>query len=79
MIDVDEVEIVELLKDEVTWVKQDIAPFVSTDAVQKHFERNAIMEVFARVQLEAEIDANRVKGVENRRPTFCQLVECYVN
>src|SRR5215467_168445 len=37
------------------------------------------MEVFARVQLKAQVDSRRVKVVENGFPSLCQFVERQVD
>src|SRR5262249_10082721 len=79
MIEIDELQIVKLLKDEMAWVEQDVAAFVSADAIEEHLERHTVMKVFAGVQLETQVDARRVKSVENGFPALCQLFECQID
>ena len=45
------------------------------DAVEKHFEGRAIVEIFSGMNFVAEIDAGVVKGVENWEPAFREFVE----
>jgi hypothetical protein len=45
------------------------------DALQEHLEGDAVVQVLAGVDLEAEIDAGFVEGVEDRPPAFGKLVE----
>ena len=62
-----------------TRVIEDIAPFVFPNAIQKHLESYAVVEIFAWVQFETEIDACRVKRVEDRHPPFCQFIKGGLN
>src|SRR5258705_10455745 len=75
VIDVNERQVIHSLKDEMTRVIQDIAAFVSPNSIQEHLESYAVMEIFAWVQFETEIDAYRVKRVEDRHPPFCQFIK----
>src|SRR5579885_2744146 len=75
MIVVDVGEVVELLENKVARVIKNIAARMIADAVEKHFERFAVMEVFARMDLVTEIDPSRVESVEKRPPAFGELIE----
>lgn len=75
VIEVDELEVVELLKDEVTGVEENVGAGMIADAFEEHFERGAVVEIFAGMDFEADIDADAVKGVKDGQPAFGQLVE----
>ena len=68
-------EVIELLQDEMAGVEEDVGARMIADAVEKHFEGRAVVEVFAGMDFEAEIDASFVKGVENGKPALGELVE----
>src|SRR5690606_38975619 len=73
MVDVDELEIVEALQHEVRRVVVDAAARVVADPLEQHLEGHAVEQVLARMQLEADVDALLVAGVENRPPALGQL------
>ena len=75
VIDVDEVEIVELLQHEMRGIVVDAAALVAVDALEEHLEGDAVEDVLAGMQLEADIDALLVEGVEDRLPALGQFVE----
>jgi hypothetical protein len=75
MIEIDKLQVVQLLEDEMTRIKQNIAAPVSTDAIEKHLDISRRHEGLRRVQLETEIDTNIVERVENGLPPLCQFVE----
>ena len=75
VVDVDEVEIVELLQHEVRRVVVDAAARMATDPFEQHLEGHAVHQVFARMELEADVDAGIVVGVEDRLPALGELVE----
>jgi len=75
VVDVDEVEVVELLQHEVRGVVIDAAARVAADALEQHLERRAVHDVLIRMQLEADVDAGVVVGVEDRLPAPGELVE----
>src|SRR5438270_12672025 len=76
MIEVDEFKIVELLQNEVAGVIEDVAAFVPPQPIQKHFKADAVMKIFAGMNLETQIDTSLVEVIENGPPTFCEFVEC---
>src|ERR1700731_1137504 len=47
VIQVDELQIIKLLQHEMTWVKKHVAPRMIAAALQKHFKRDAIVQIFA--------------------------------
>ena len=75
VIEVDVFEIVELLDDEVARIVEEVAARVIVEALEKHFEGDAVVEIFAGVDLEAEIDVGFVEGVEDGAPAGGQFVE----
>src|SRR5947208_9148207 len=75
VIDVDVFEIVELLQHEMAGIVQDVATLVTADAVEEHFEGHSVMQILARMDLEAGVDALVLEHIENRAPAPRQLVE----
>src|SRR5256884_1443849 len=75
VIQVDILEIVELLQHEMAGIVQEIAALVPADAIEKHLERHAVVQILTGMDLEAEVDACFVERVENRPPAPRQLVE----
>ncbi len=53
----------------------DRAARMITDRGEELFERLPVENLLARVQLETNVDASCVKGVENRRPTLGEFAE----
>src|SRR5271165_94865 len=79
VIGVDEAEIVHALLNEVARVVIDVAALVAADRVEKHVERIAVEDVFARVNFEAEIDAILVINVEDGFPAAALLGETFLD
>src|SRR5690348_11712286 len=79
VVDVDEGEVVQLLQDEVTRVVQDVGARVLADAVEKALERHAVMQILARVQLEADIHAGFIESVQDRAPAFAEFRERFLD
>ena len=75
VIEVDVFEIVELLDDEVARIVEEVAARVIVEALEKHFERHAVVEIFAGVDLEAEVDVGFVERVKDGAPASGQFVE----
>ena len=75
MIQIEVLQIVELLQNKMAGIEQDIASRVIAHAIEKHFEGGAVVQIFAGVNLETEINAGGVEGVEDGPPTICQFVE----
>jgi hypothetical protein len=75
VIDVDVVEIVEALQQVVRRIVEHVAAGMAADALEKHLEGHAVMQVFARMDLVADVDAAVLGMVEDRPPAFGQLVE----
>src|SRR5580704_17362319 len=45
------------------------------DAVEEHFEAGAVVQIFARMNFEAEVDADFVEFIEDGSPAFGEFVE----
>src|SRR5881398_2538876 len=75
VIQVDILEIVELLQHEMAGIVEDIAAWVPADAIEKHLERHAVMQILTGMDLETEVDPRLLEHVENRPPAPRQLVE----
>jgi hypothetical protein len=75
VVDVDEGEIVQLLQQEVRRVVVDVATRVVADGARGTSRRWRHRRVLAGMQLEADVDAGLVEGVEDRRPALAELVE----
>lgn len=75
VVEVDELDVVELLEDEVAGVEENVCAGMIADAVEKHFERGAVVEIFTGMDFEAEVDAGAIEGVENGEPALGELVE----
>lgn len=75
VVEVDELDVVELLEDEVAGVEENVGAGMIADAVEKHFERGAVVEIFTGMDFEAEVDAGAIEGVENGEPALGELVE----
>ncbi len=75
VVDVDEGEVIELLQQEVARIIVDGAAPVALQRVEEHLEGRAVEDVLARMDLEADIAARFVIGVEDRPPALGQLGE----
>src|SRR5690606_8558729 len=79
VIEVDELEIVELLQHEVTRIEQDVRAPMAADRVEEALERDTVVQVLARMDLEADVDARFVERVEDRPPTPRELREAFLD
>src|ERR1700756_2644014 len=68
-------EIIELLQNEMAGIEKEVAARMIADAIEEHFERRAIVQIFARVNLETELDACCVKRIQDWLPASRQFVE----
>src|SRR6266446_2217409 len=58
-----------------TGIVQQVAALVSTDALEEHLERHAVVQILPGMNLEAGVDPVFLEHVENRAPAPRQLVE----
>src|SRR5882672_12760795 len=79
VIQIEEFKIIELLQHEMTRVKQHLAPWMISGALQKHFERDTIVQIFAGMDLEAQIHSRFVKCIEDGTPARGQLFKSSFN
>ncbi len=79
MIAVDEAQVVQLLQDEMAGVIEDPRPGMVVDRRQEALEGGAIVQVLARMQFEAEVDAFFAVDVEDGAPATSQLGEAFVH
>ena len=49
----------------------DVAAWMIADFLQKHFKRQAVMQIFCRVDFVSDIDAFAIIGIEDRPPALC--------
>src|SRR5271166_4471836 len=75
VVDVDEVEIIELLQHEVRRIVVDRAALVALNCVEEALERRPVEQIFARVQLVADVAPGVVERVEDRLPAVGELFE----
>ena len=68
MVEIDELEIVDLLQQEVAGIIEDVGARMAADRVQESFEGRAVMQIFARMDFETEIDPRLLERVEDRLP-----------
>jgi hypothetical protein len=68
VVEVQVFEIVELLDYEVAGVEEDAATRVIVYALEEHLEGYTVVEVFAGVDLEAEVQVGFVEGIEDGTP-----------
>src|SRR6266478_122562 len=75
VVEIDVLQVIELLQNKMTGIEQDVAAGMISSALEKHFEGYAIVQVFAGMNLEAEIDSGGVERVQDGLPASGQFVE----
>ena len=65
VIDIDEIEMLELLQHKMAWVVKNIGANVVLHLIEEHFESRPVMQILARVQFIANIDAVAIELIEN--------------
>src|ERR1700740_1419623 len=75
VVKIEVLEIIKLLQNEMARIEENITARMIAHALQKHLERRAIVQVFARMKLKAKINTRRVERVQNRLPARGQLIE----
>ena len=75
MVDVDVGKVIKVLQDIVRRVVQHVAAAVAADAVQEHLEADAIVQVFAGVNLIAQVHTHGIGMIQDRPPARRQFVE----
>jgi hypothetical protein len=79
MVEVKKFEVIELLQDHVAGVIENIGARVVMDSCQKLLKRDAVMEVFARVQFEADVYTCFVERIKDRKPALAQFLKCFID
>src|SRR6202041_1200567 len=79
MIEVDKPQVIHLLKNHVARIVKNVRALVPINGAQEAFKGGSIMEVFAGMQLVAEIDASLVEDVENREPATAEFREGFLD
>ena len=75
LVDVQVVQVVELLQHEMAGIEQDAAARVPGYALVEHLEADAVVQVFAGMDFEAQIHVLLVAGIQHRQPAPRQFVE----
>src|SRR5438445_5928583 len=75
VIKIEVLEIIELLQNEMTGIKKDVAARMIADALEKHFKCRAVMQHFLRVNLETEVDSSLIERVQDGLPASGQFIE----
>jgi hypothetical protein len=75
VINVDVIQVIESLQHVVAGIKQHLAAWMVVDAIEEHFERHPIVQVFARMNFVAAIDTCRFEGIQNRAPAQREFIE----
>ncbi|EKD59601.1 MAG: hypothetical protein ACD_54C01258G0001 [uncultured bacterium] len=75
MVDVNMLKIIKVLQHIMAGVIQHVGAGMAFDAIQKHLKGNAVVQVFAGVNLVAQIDTTGVGMVQKRRPAAGEFVK----
>ncbi len=75
LVDVDVVEIVEALQHIVRGIVEHVGAGMVAGALQEHLVGDAVVQVFAGMDLVADVDAVGIGMIEDRLPAAGQLVE----
>src|SRR5260370_17656254 len=79
VIQIDEFQVIELLQREMARVKKYIASRMVANALQKHFKRHSVMQIFPRMNLKAQIHSRLIECIQNRPPPPRQLIKRRLN
>src|SRR5258708_29053352 len=79
VIKIDELQIIKLLQHEMARIKKHIASRMIAAALQKHFKRHPIVQIFAGMNLEAQVHSRSIKPTQYRPPPRRQLVQSRSN
>jgi len=75
VIEIDELQIVELLKDEVARIVEYVAARMLADAIEKHFKGCAVVKILSWMNFKTKIHSGFVEGVKNWKPALGELFE----
>jgi hypothetical protein len=79
MIEINVLKIIQLLKNEMAGVIQDVASGMFACRFPETLERNSIVKVLAGMYLIAQVNAGFIKGIEDRQPALSQFFKSVVN
>jgi hypothetical protein len=72
---VDETEVIHLLQQQVAGVVQDLRAGMVVDLIEEALEGRAIVQVLARVDLEAQVNAAGIERIQDRAPATAEFGE----
>jgi hypothetical protein len=75
VVSVDEAQVVDLLQQQVARVVQDLRARVVIHHVEEALEGRAVVQILARVDLEAQVHAARIEGIQDGAPATAQFGE----
>jgi hypothetical protein len=75
MIQVDIFQVIQALQYKVRWIIQQVGTFVAFYLVKEHLVSDTIMQVFARVDLVAKVDAVVFVNIQYRCPAFSLILQ----
>ena len=75
VVEVDELQIIHRLQHEMTGVIEDVGTPMAAHRLQEPLERHTVMQVLARMQLVAEVDALFLERIQDRPPALAELGE----
>src|SRR6267143_1439416 len=79
VIKIDELQIIEPLQHEMARIKKHIASRMIAHTLQKHFKRHPIVQIFARMNLKAQIHPRLFKCIQDGTPASRQLFKSRFN
>ena len=79
MIEIDELDVIELLQHEMRWIIKDVGAWMIVDCFEESLKRYTVVEVFARVQFIADVDAVLIKGVKDWLPAAAEFGKALLN
>src|SRR5471032_1940596 len=75
VINIDELKVVQLLQQKMTGIEQDVRTRMIVHGSKKTIERNAVMQIFPRMQFIANVHTCLIEGIQQRTPAPRQLLE----
>src|SRR5437016_5228121 len=79
VVQVDELQVIKLLQHEMARVVENIASWMFSHPLEKHFKRGPIVQILARMNLKAQVHARFIKCIQDGPPPLCQLIKSRLN
>src|SRR5579859_4529595 len=79
MVMIDEGQIIHMLQDHMAGIVEDVGARMIGNSSQEPLEGHAVMQILARMQLEAKIDSGLVESVQDRFPALAQFGEALLD